>query len=268
MTKRVKLSGVVLDALAHDREAVDLGGEAARDRGAVRVRHRLANGGRRRRRLDELRAAEVLREPQAALPERLRMRVHALDRREVRHPREQALRHFELELGADEQIVRDERVDRVRHGALGRVLDRQDAVLRLAPRHRVEDPLERRRLEVRGREAEEPARRRVRERPLGPEVRHLEGLLEREARAHDLAVHRADRVGRETPGARREPVEHLALAIRVVRRQVRFLLRTSHLADDARPVVEELQDSFIELVDAFSQVVESHGGATLAHGCR
>ena len=88
---------MVLDALARDRQAVELGSEAARDGCAPRVGERLAHRRGSRRGLHELRAAEVLREPNATLPEWLRVRVDPLDRREAGEAREQALGDVELE---------------------------------------------------------------------------------------------------------------------------------------------------------------------------
>ena len=129
------------------------------------------------------------------------------------------------------------------------------------PRDGVEDALDGRRLRVRRGEAEEGARRGVREGPLRPHVRDLQRLLQREARAHHLAVDGADGLRREAPGARGEAVEDEPLALRIVGREVRVALGPRHVGDDAGALVERLQDGVVELVDALAEVVEGHGGA-------
>ena len=60
---------------------------------------------------------------------------------------------------------------------------------------------------------------------------------------------------------RGEAVEDLTLALGsyVGRFASRFALRD--VRHDARPLVEELQDLVVELVDALAMVVEGHGGA-------
>jgi hypothetical protein len=205
--------------------------------------------------VDELRLPEVLGEPHAALPEGLRVRVDAVDGGEPGGARDETLRDVELELRADEQIPSDERVHRVRHRALGRVLERYDPVLGLAPGHRVEDAVERRRLGVGRGEPEKRPGGRVRERPLRAEVRDLQRVLEREAGAHHLAVHSADRLGRKAAGAGSEAVEHLALAVRIVGGKAGVALGAGDVGDDAGSLVEQREDLVVEVVDVAAMVV-------------
>src|ERR1019366_2852084 len=87
--------------------------------------------------------------------------------------------------------------------------------------------------------------------------------LQRERRAHHLAVHGADGLRGEAPGARGEAVEHLTLALGVEPREVRVTLRARHVGHDARPLVEQPQDLVVEVVDALAMVVQPHD-ATLA----
>ena len=72
----------------------------------------------------------------------------------------------ERELGADRERRLDQQVERVRHHALGGVLDRHDAEVRAAALDVAEDVADGRRRHVLRRRAEVPARRQVRVRRL------------------------------------------------------------------------------------------------------
>ena len=128
-TKRVAFSRRSWMRRAKDRDVVQLGGDVGADGGGALVGVRLASGRRGRRRLHDLRAREVLRDPHAALRERLRMRVDGGDVRERLRAREQAVRDRKHVLLADQEIAFEERVRGHAHGALGRVLERDDAVV-------------------------------------------------------------------------------------------------------------------------------------------
>ena len=80
-----------------DLQPVALGGDAPGDRGDARVAARQLGGVRVARHLHQRHAGEVLRQPVAALPERLRVRddaLHAIARGALRDSRHWSMRSW------------------------------------------------------------------------------------------------------------------------------------------------------------------------------
>jgi len=104
-------------------------------------------------------------------------------------------------------------------------------------------------------------------RPIRPQEGHRRLLLERSARADDLAVDRTDRLARESTGPRGEAVENPTLALRVVDGQVLRCLGAGDAASEVRTLVEQAEDAVVDLVDPPPELPQrqaAHQAATRA----
>ena len=250
---------VVLDPLAQDGDAVDLGRERAPDGGPTRVEERLAHRGRGRRGLDELRLLQVSPEPDAALREGLGVGVDALDRAEGSGA-EETVRDGEDHLAAEDDAALEERVDRPGHGAFARVLDRDDTVEGGPTADGVEHARNRRRIDVRRREAERATGGEMRIRPLRPEERDGERRLHRHRRAHHLAKDAPDRVAGKGASALVDHArEHRPFALGVVGGGAEGALLLPNLRDDRGASGEQREQLVVDSIDVAPEVVEGHG---------
>ena len=112
------------------------------------------------------------------------------------------------------QIAVHEHVQGVRDHTLGRVLDRDDAVIRPVLAHlreHIRDGLLRRVMKA---GPEPPDRRQVREGGRRPEIGHRHCLLERQRGGHDLAVNGPHGHRRHRPFVQAaDPLKHLQLTV-------------------------------------------------------
>ncbi len=131
--------------------------------------------------------------------------------------------------------------------------------------HGLEDRLDGRALAVARLEPEQVAGGGLGERSFGTEIGDPERLLHGEAGAHDLAEDGADRVrggGEALAAALHEPIEHLALALRIVKhRDFGGAFHGRDLTGDVGALLEELQDRVVEGVDAGASGTRGAGKA-------
>ena len=103
-------------------------------------------------------------------------------------------------------------------------------------------------------------RRHVREGPLGPEEGDRDELLEREARADDLAEHSADRrPGKRAGPLRLEAREERGLALGIVQRDdPGGALDLPNFLGDPRALGEQVEELVVEGVDLLPLIFEVH----------
>lgn len=196
----------------------------------------------------------VRREPLLALRERLRVCAHALHAVERTALREQIVVDRQCELAADEQLRLQQQVERARHRALGRILDRRDPERCGAGLDGAEHLVDRRTRQPLDRLAEILEHRLFAIRADRPEKRDVDRLLERAAGGHDLAPDRADMLARERPGAHvLQPRDHLQFALRPEHRRVEMLLDLAHLERHRGALVQERDQLRVDRVDAVAQ---------------
>ena len=159
---------------------------------------------------------EVALQPGAALGEGLVLGVNVIDFLQ-RRGGDQGVVDLEVNLRDGLELALYKTVERLAHGTLGRVLNRDDAVVSLALLHGGEDiPDGRDGLVVHTR-AKFLDRGGVRIGRLGAEVGDLEGFLQGDGGRHDLAVDRVQRLGLYRPLAQGgDLAKHGVLALRHV----------------------------------------------------
>ena len=188
------------------------------------------------------------------------MRQHALDVAEFRRARQQLLRDVEIGFPADHHVRVREAVEGHVDRAFGAVLDGDDAVLRAAALHFLEDVDDRAGGPVHRRFAETEERRLVRERRGRREERDRHGLLEGAAGGEDLSPHRARHVGGQRAGVPvRDPPEDFRLTLRRVDRGARVPFEVSDLESSLGALVEEVEDLTVEVIDPGTPFVQVHG---------
>ncbi len=123
--------------------------------------------------------------------------------------------HRQNDLRDDLQVAVHEHVERVRHDAFGRVLDRHHAVVRAVLADLGEDIGDGLLRGVAQAGAEAADGRLVGEGRLRPQVGNGQGLLQRQGAGHDLAVNRPQRLVGERPLVLpADPLQHRPLAVR------------------------------------------------------
>ncbi len=163
------------------------------------------------------------------------------------------------DLAADLQVRIDEHVEGVTHHAFGRVLDRHDPVIRLPLLHLGKDLADAPERDVFRQQAESVHARHVGEGGLGPEVGHLQRLLERKTGREDFPVDCLDRSVREgSPALPREAIDDLSLPLRGMVGDVSLGLLLPHAHDDLGPAIQEVQDLAIDGIDLPSKLLDSH----------
>ncbi len=194
----------------------------------------------------------------------------------ARAVRQQAMLHRQHDLRDNLQVAVHEHVQRVRDHALGGVLHRHHAVIRAVLAHLAEDigdGLHRRVVQA-GPETANGGL--VGEGRLRPQIRHRQGLLEHQGAGHDLPVNRPQRLIGERPQVSpADPLQHRSFAMGRVNLLVGLAL---HLADGQHvfgPLVQQLDDLRVELVNGLAMFGDIHsqnacgtGLAFLAFGLR
>ncbi|CAJ3909917.1 Uncharacterised protein [Burkholderia pseudomallei] len=249
---------IVLDQRIGDLQPVVRRRAVARDRGDRRVVGREPRGFRVARDRLPLEMRRVRREPLLALRERLRMRAHALHAVELACLREQIVMNRQRQLAADQKLRMQQQIERARHRAFRRILDRHDAERRGARLDRAEHLVDRRARQPLDRLAEVVEHRLFAIGADGPEERDVYRLLEIAARRHDLAPDRADVLARERPGAHvLQARDHLLLALRPEHGRVEVLLDLADLERDRRALIQQRDQLRVDRVDALAQRLQA-----------
>ena len=181
------------------------------------------------------------------------MRTHARDALERSHSAHEELADAQLHLAADLQRRAQEAVERVVDGALGRVLYRHDAKIRIRSLHLVEHLIDRGKRQRAHRVAEVRQHRRLRECALRPEEGHLERLLLRKTRRHDFPKEAQHLLIPQRPLiALAGHAQNLRLTLRhvEVRRMTGARLRRPDHLRKLGPFIDERVNLFIDRIDA------------------
>jgi len=209
----------VLDAAGEDGDATGFGG-GGRSHG--RLPPGLAGDafdrGRGALGLNKRGRGQVPGKPAAALGKGDVLRKHLLDLVE-RAMADEALLDREGHLRDDLQLGLRQQVERMADHAFGRILDRDDAVGRLAGFDGGEDVGDGAQRQGRHAGAEGADLSLLGEGALGPEVGDRVGHLGADRKRDDLAVHGAQAGGRDFGGGRGDGAQELLLALRGVDRR-------------------------------------------------
>src|SRR6185369_15825779 len=250
---------LILDLAKQDLEPVDFRrGLAGERRGALLVA-RAARGFGVARDGDELDARQVLREPRAALRERLRVRADAANGPQIVQLAHQMLMDPQLDLPADLERRGQEHVERVDvDRSLARVLDRRNAEVGRAGLDLVEYLVDRRHRQCVHRVAEVLEHGGLRERAFWPEIGDFERFLWREACRHQLAeqTHHLF-VAQRSLIAVDDLAQHLRLALWTIELRRRGeALEHADLFRAARASGDQLLDVGVDLVDRAAQALQ------------
>ena len=94
---------------------------------------------------------------------------------------------------------------------------------------------------------------------LGPEVGDGQGLLQRQGAGHDFAVNRPQRLVGDRPLVLpADPLQHRPLAVRRVNLLAGLALDLADGQDVLGPLVQELDDLRVELVDGLAMFGNVH----------
>ena len=169
----------------------------------------------------------------------------------------QAVVDRQQEFTGDRKGRRQQQVERASDRALGRVLDRDHAVMRAARLDLAEDFVEGRAGTPLDQGTELAYHRFLAVGAGGTEVGDRERRFDGTAGAHDLDEDLAQRTGGQRPGiGGRQAVEHLCLAVGPVDRS--GTLEVPDLAGDARPLVEQAEQLGVDGVDTATQRKQCH----------
>ena len=200
---------------------------------------------------------KVGREIVAALAERLLMGIDHAYRRGVARARHQRMANRQQHFADDHQRRVDQKVERQRHRSLGRILDRHHAEIGARVVERLEYRRDRGLRRELGAGAETHPRCLVRISVLGAEVGDAQRMLERGA-GRDYLDEDAPQMlaDQRTRIELDHPVEHLALARRLVDRGAARLLEMSDRLSNFRALVEQAHKLHVDRVDLRAQAIE------------
>jgi len=170
----------------------------------------------------------------------------------------------QLDLAADLERRSNEHVERVVDRPFRRVLDRHDAEIGVTGLHFLEDLADRSERQCAHGMAEMLEHRLLRERAFGSEECHLERLLLRQARRHDLAEQAHDLFVLERPLVALDHLtQHLRFALGPIELggALRLLLGDADLLGQPGALVQELVDTFVDAVDARANRIELGAGS-------
>jgi hypothetical protein len=252
------IGDVVLDVVVQHGHVVSFGGQDSRNGGGGLFFGRQLSRSGIRGGLDDFDARQVGLDPGPALPERLRMGIKLLDLR-ARAIGQQTMLHRQDNLRDDLQVAINEHVKRVRHNALGGVFDRDHAIVRAVLADLGEDVSDGLLRGVTQAGAEAADCRLVGERRLRPKIGNRQGLLERQGAGHDLPVNRPQRiVGKRTLVLPADPLQHRPFAVRRVNLLAGLALHFADGQDVFGPLVQELDELRVELVDGLAMFENVH----------
>jgi hypothetical protein len=194
----------------------------------------------------------------ATLGERLRVRTHPLHAGETAAQRQKVVMNRQRQFAADRELRLQQQVERARHRALSRILDRHDAEFRRAGFDRAKHLVNRRARQTFDRLTEVLVHRLFAVRADRAEIGGLDGLFERAARGHDLAPDRADMfAGQRAVAHILQTRDHLLLALGAKHRRVEMLLHLAHFERHRGALIEERDQLRVERVDALAKGLES-----------
>ena len=128
-----RVGGGIFDIGGERTQAVDLGGRQRRDGGGARLARGLRGGGGVRGARQMLGLRQPRGQPTAALRERLRMRIHALDLVQARiGGGQKMMTNADINLAADRERGRNEFVENDADAAFARVFERRDGQIAAA----------------------------------------------------------------------------------------------------------------------------------------
>jgi hypothetical protein len=190
----------------------------------------------------------------ATLGDGVRVGVYLLHVLDVARDREEVVGDLYEDLAADQQVVVDEHVEGVANDPLARVLDGNDAEVRVPALHHVEYPGDVDLRDVVGAFPEVLEARKVGERRTGTQKRHAQRFLESEGGRDDFPVDRLERLVRKGAGVGAcEPAKDLDLTLRDVEPQLLIRLDLPHLDHGLRASIEEEEDLVVQRVDLVAQ---------------
>ena len=241
---------LVLDVRSEHTQTVDRRGDLAGNRrraGLLRGEPRRLGVARHR---NSRRTRQVSREPLRALRQRLRVRIDLAYSLDGRFLRQEVLLDAQLDFAADRKLGRIHEVERPADGTLGRVLDGNDGVIRLARLAGAKDLVDGCVRQCIDELSEMLADCCVTERARGTEIGNSQLLLECKARRHHLAEHADDRGIRQRSAVLiAQPGEDLSLAVRPVRGAAAACLQRADGLGMHRTLVEPAENFAIEDVD-------------------
>ncbi|GAB7535398.1 hypothetical protein BGC_16120 [Burkholderia sp. 3C] len=151
-----------------------------------------------------------------------------------------------------------QQVERARHRAFGRILDRHDAELRRAGFDTAEHLVDRRTRQPFDRLAEILEHRLFAVGADRPEERDVDGFFERAAGGHDLAPDRIDVLtGQRARAHVLQTRDHLLLALGAKHRRVEFLLDFADFERNCSALVQQRDQLRIDRIDALAQRFEA-----------